>query len=131
MTAPLYPDALDWRLDPSTADLDARPDGSQGVASGTGAIIQLVQTSLQLWRTEWHYDLSEGLPMLERVFRAGVSDSDVASVFRRGILLVPGMREVSSLRVTRTPDSRGATVVWTGTSDFGAVSASSLVPFVL
>lgn len=126
----MYSDALDWRLDPSTGDLDAA-SGEVPPVRGVEGLVQLAGTSLALWRSEWFRNRSEGVPYRERIFRKGSTKLERESVFQKAISALPGVIAVDALQVVDNGNRR-LSVYWQARSSWGAVSATTtLRPFVI
>lgn len=82
-------------------ELDANGDYVIGFQSGnmlTGAdaVEQAILTRLRLWMGEWWEDLSEGLPMTQKILGYRETKQIVDNIFRQRILATTGVSTIDS-----------------------------------
>lgn len=131
MEALIAPGAVDYLLDETTHDIVAR-GGIQTPAEGHAAIAQGVRVRFNVWREEWFYEPSEGLPVFQKILERGVPLADITGVFDRALLRCPGIASRVSMQVTPQTNTRELNVVFVARTTAGAVLRSSdFVPFVV
>ena len=127
---PIDLSAVDLWLDPSTGDLGLS-EGEAVAVQGLDAIAQLCRLALNLWRAEWFWSPSEGMPMVETVLARGTPPEDIKSVFRRALLAVPGVTGLTSLTITRDSIARTLDVAFVADTDAGTLNSSDYQPFIV
>lgn len=110
----------DFALD-ADGDLDIST-GDFTLTRGVEAIRQAIQIKLQFFQGEWFLDLTAGVPFYQSVLVKNPSPGVLQSVFRKAILEVPGVLEVTTLSITTNRATRGLTVTFTATTDVGELS---------
>jgi hypothetical protein len=93
--------------------------GGAGFKTGSEAVAQAVKTRLRLLRGEWWADLTEGLPLFQRIL--GRRDLEEARrAVKERIASTPGVIAVSSLEVTM--DGRRLEIKGTVTTEYGTTT---------
>jgi len=129
-TGVFAPTAVDILMDETSGDM-ALVQGEATFSEGLQAIAQGARIRFNLWRGEWLWNAAEGLPMLSEVMARGIPLDDIRGVFSRGLLLVPGVRSVTRLEVSRLSATRELVVDFVAKTNAGLLAASDFAPFVL
>jgi hypothetical protein len=94
-------------------------EGELQIVSGEPCIAQSISQRLRTVRGEWRYDLSHGIPYLERIL-GKIDLSVVRSILREVVARSPGVRRVVNIDLTLDSTTRVLTVSGTAVGDTGA-----------
>lgn len=96
----------DLRINRTTGDIFLSDLGDLELITETEAIRQHLETSLRTFLGEIFYAPEEGMPYFQRILGKNRSISTLTTIFRRGILLVPGVLEIQGLDLNLDPSQR-------------------------
>lgn len=99
----------DWRFG------GGRGDFYQDQVEG---VVQIVLTSLRLYRGEWFIDTSKGMPWYEAVLGKHTRQA-IEPAIRAEILGVPGVTRIKTFQLTIDPDTRVASIAAEIDTEFG------------
>lgn len=92
--------------------LEVRADGSKDfyLVRGADAIAQRLFIRFRFWQGEWFLDEREGMPYLSHVLGKNREPKILRALFRKVIVTVPGIRDVTDLNVSLDRRTRTLTV---------------------
>ncbi|MGN6108540.1 MAG: hypothetical protein ACTHU0_25770 [Kofleriaceae bacterium] len=99
-------------------------------ARGMDAIVQQCRIALQMLRDEWFLDLDEGIPYWDGILGAkpAIAVALARDEFRRALLAVDGVRDVTRLDVVFDRRTRTLRVDWQVRTVFGESPVDTLAP---
>jgi hypothetical protein len=92
-------------------------------ATGITAIAQACRSAMQDTKGEWFLDLDQGLDYWGVLLGQKYDKAKVQAEFRRALLTVPGVKEITALTTELERTTRTLMVKWTVTTDLGIVFA--------
>ena len=95
-------------------DFVLNDDGTMELIRGPEEVAQAAELRLNLWQGGWCLDRSHGFPWARFLGRKDVSEELLAMWSRKVILDDERIRRVDELDVTIDPETRVATVTWSG-----------------
>jgi hypothetical protein len=100
--------------------------GSPGLAavSGQQAVAQHLVYRLRLIKGEMPWDLDAGVDYFGIIFKKGATNSAIETEIARVILGTPGVSQLLSLVLNRTPQTRKLSVSFTAKGDLGTTTAT-------
>ena len=131
MAEPIAPNVVDYGLDPLTMDI-AVSAGVPASVEGADAIAQGIRVRFSVWRGEWFYEPSEGLPVFQYLLTRGVPTEALTMVFDRALAKCPGVAARKSLGIIRDNAARTLAVDFVVQTTSGAIlRAADFRPFVV
>lgn len=89
----------DLRLD-ENFDLYLDADHAAELVTGAAAVAQCLRITLHFWLGSWFLNLLEGIPYVEKVLIKNPDLGLIESLFRKAMLLVPGVGSVVQFEMT-------------------------------
>jgi len=91
------------------------------------AVMQIIQSRLRLWRSEWWENLNEGLPMFQRILgKLGTSKAIVDRLIQNRILESPYVISITKFVSDFNGDSRRYECETTVNTEFGTVIVTNI-----
>lgn len=100
-------------------------DGKLSLIDGSEALAQRLRCRLQLFRGEWFLDDSWGLPWFQSILRKTSDLVAVRSLLRAAIASIPGVKQVTRVKLSREPSTRKLSVQAQVQSDAGTADLSA------
>lgn len=100
-------------------------DGKLSLIDGSEALAQRLRCRLQLFRGEWFLDDSWGLPWFQSILRKTSDLVAVRSLLRAAIASIPGVKQVTRVKLSRTTSTRKLSVQAQVQSDAGTADLSA------
>jgi hypothetical protein len=98
---------LGWELvtvvdpeNPVVGDLRVSGTRLARLADRPAAVAQAVRVCLQWWLGDWSFDTRRGVPYLEELFVAGVTEATIRAVLRRQLERIQDVDRVEGMDVT-------------------------------
>ena len=107
-------------------DISDQPDYATMIA-------QRIKCRLWLLRGEWYLDQRVGTPWKQRIWRKGANAETLRHVLTNVITGTPGVRQLVSLDIDYTPETRSATVAFQVLADMHLPVSSGMLdePFII
>lgn len=118
--------ARDLKIDAITGDLVVE-NGDFVWVTGIDAIAQDIRTAFLMFLEEWFLDPTEGIPYFQSILGQKVSLLVVREIFRRQLLIIPGVLEVLSISATFDSTLRKTTIAWKVSTDLGELTGENTV----
>jgi hypothetical protein len=116
-------------LDEATGDL-ALVNGTTQTVTGAAQARQRIAISLDIFLGEWFLDIRIGVPYHRDILIKNPNPEVVRSVFRKALLLVPGIVEVTEIEVTLNKATRAGRVDFVAVYEDGTAIPGN-VPFII
>jgi hypothetical protein len=116
--------ARDFRLDPTTGDLDLSGGRGLGLVRGAEAVVQSASVRLQFFSGEWFLDLGAGVPFFRDILVKNPSFPVVEAALRTALEEAPGIGEIREMFLARVTPDRELSVRWRATTSLGEFIAA-------
>lgn len=125
MPLPLTNEPRDLLLD---ADNDLVVTSDLQFSRGIDAVAQSCRIALQLVRGEWFLDLDVGIPYWEEILaqKPAIALEASRAAFRRELLSVEGVIDITRLEITYDRTTRIMNIVWQVLTGFGETPADTV-----
>jgi hypothetical protein len=119
---------MDWRLDPTTGDLDLST-GSIEPVTGVDAIAQECLIRLRTFLGEWFLDERIGVPYFQFIFEKPRRQNLIDQVFKEVIATTPGVLSIRTFNQTFNAGTRELSISFVADTIAGPVDYST--PFIV
>ena len=109
---------IDLALDETTCDLNVE-NFDLTLVSDLDMVVQRLRIALLTFLGEWFLDIRQGVPYIQQMFEKGVSPGTIEGIIRQQILLVEGVRRITSLTLDFSNVTRELTITFEVDTDFG------------
>jgi hypothetical protein len=103
-----------------------RGNGLENFAADLEATAIILSENLQFLQGSWWMNLSEGLPLFQKLLGHPTTSQAVALIIRNTILASPYVTGIVSMSVVYNPSGRGYTFTATVQTAFGQISLSNV-----
>lgn len=121
-------EGYDLAFDHATGLFLRGPDGDLIRTFDLAAIAQSIKIMVLEFLGEWHVDKRRGTPWLERILVKSPDLGDVKSILTGRILLVPGVRALTSMTIAQNKVLRTLSVTFSVSTDVGELIDALEVP---
>lgn len=111
-------EARDLKIDAITGDM-VLTEGDFEWVTGIDAIEQDIRTAFLMFLGEWFLNEVDGIPYHQSILGTKTSMPVVREIFRRQLLLIPGVLDVLEITATFNNQTRKVTVRWRVSTDLG------------
>lgn len=105
-------------------------NGDFALVSGVDETVQFIKQRLRLFLAEWFLDETLGLPYFDDVFIKNPNPAALDSIFKKYIINLPGVQELTAFSLDFDPATRNLTITASiraldGEADF---SVTNIIP---